>query len=153
MVPERVHEKLQKAVQKTLEEVAFIFTEPCENPEPISGQCVEATIAFFGKVPGRLVFRAPRHFAELLAANILGLEPEDATAGALAHEAVGELLNMVGGILLESWFGVFERYHLGIPKVKETQRNETHKEDRKNTYTVALTTEEEDRLEITAYFE
>jgi hypothetical protein len=81
MLPEVTSDSLLRVTQQTLEEAAFVFTEPQEEALPLSGRCLEVKLGFEAQSPGTLVLRAPWDFANTLAANLLGAEPEDQASG------------------------------------------------------------------------
>jgi hypothetical protein len=152
MVPENAKESLLQVVQHTLEEAAFVFTEPQETKVNMPGRCVQASLGFSGLAEGKLVIRAPRSFANLLAANLLGADPEDEATGQMSLAAMGELLNMIGGILIEVWFNALSGYHLGIPEIREIPDGNLPYSDGPAPCSVALTSEERYPIEICAYF-
>jgi two-component system, chemotaxis family, chemotaxis protein CheY len=82
-----------------LETVAFMFCEPLPNDPPPapSGEFFRARMAFAGAVSGVMTLTVPRLLAVDMAANALGVEPDDALA--IRHDAdiVGELLNITCG--------------------------------------------------------
>jgi CheY-specific phosphatase CheX len=109
---------LQESLVCVLEEAAFVFTEPAESAPLFSGDLVRAEIAFEGAVKGNISFAVPSEIGETFAANLMAEEPGSPEVREHASEAVGEILNMVAGILLESWLGEEARYHLGTPRVR-----------------------------------
>jgi hypothetical protein len=115
-VSEPSAEALAETLGQTLEEAAFIFTEPQERPPPFRGDVIEARIDYRGPHAGELLLTADGSLASTLAANLLGEEEGEASA-ARAPDAVGELLNMVLGIWVQRLFGDQVRCALGVPKI------------------------------------
>ncbi|HEY7726017.1 MAG TPA: chemotaxis protein CheX, partial [Anaeromyxobacteraceae bacterium] len=90
---------LAETLGATLEEAAFVFTQPEESPPPFAARVLEARIGFSGPSAGELRLVADPSLARTLAANLLG-EEEGAGLEARAPDALGELLNMVIGALV-----------------------------------------------------
>ena len=104
-------------VRQILEEAAFIFAEPAEDDAPLESPTIRAHLDFHGPRGGRLLLNASPEFAVLLAANLLGVEPDEPDALARRQGAVGEILNMIAGALMETLFGDEVTVHLGIPEI------------------------------------
>jgi hypothetical protein len=152
MVPENAGEGLLQVAQHILEEAAFIFTELRQPFTSISGPCVQASLEFTGPTAGRLIVRAPRACAELLATNLLGAEAGDQVIDQMAGAAMGELLNMIGGILMDVWFKAKEGYHLGIPEIRDRSEGVINDPQGLSHHAIVLVTEEQYLLEIHVYF-
>jgi two-component system, chemotaxis family, chemotaxis protein CheY len=82
-----------------LETVAFMFCEalPSEPTPAASGDFFRARMAFSGVVSGVITLTVPRLLAVEMAANALGIEPDDALAARHDADIVGELLNITCG--------------------------------------------------------
>lgn len=102
------------AFQSTLEEAAFLFSEPTDTAlatdEPIA-----ATLALSCPGHHELLLVVGPDLATLLAANLLGVEPDSPTAADASIDAVGELLNVASGVFVEAWLGPGTHYELGTP--------------------------------------
>ena len=61
-----------------------------------------------------------KDFCIELAANMLGLEPVDEAAERAALDALGELLNVICGVLIEAWQGPDSTLRMGVPEVRQT---------------------------------
>jgi CheY-specific phosphatase CheX len=96
------HDALIEAVTTTLEEAAFLFPEICDEPTiaHVDGPWVAASLAFGSTMCGVLRFAVSQPLAIEMASNLLGIEPDDAMAVEKSHEAVGEMLNMIGGAVI-----------------------------------------------------
>jgi hypothetical protein len=114
---------LAETLGSTLEEAAFVFAEPEERPSPFAGRTLEARIGYRGPSAADLALVADATLAATLAANLLGEEEGEATAGRSA-DALGELLNMVVGAWAVRLFGEETRCRLGVPRVREVTRAE-----------------------------
>jgi hypothetical protein len=102
-----------------LEEAAFLFCEPMEEPMAWPDRLIEARISFSGPRRGVMRLRVTEAFGIELAANLLGIEPGDEDAGVQARAAVAEMLNIVCGALVAEWFGTGQVCQLGIPEIAE----------------------------------
>ena len=102
---------------RIFEEAAFLFTEPGQAPGREARDPLEATLEFGGPGAGEIRLSTDREVAVLIAANMLGLEKDDPEAAESAEQALGELLNVLGGSLMVDLFGTREVCHLGIPRV------------------------------------
>ena len=88
---------LLECLVEALQTFAFVAAEPPQGPVPAPAAADLYTLRFQGADSGELQLAAPRAFGCLMAANLLGLEPESEEAKASTGDAVGELANMVGG--------------------------------------------------------
>jgi hypothetical protein len=93
-------ELLLEALAEALETMAFICPEPAseEPPPPAESECL--SIRWSGCRRGELQLATTRRFGELLAANILALEPGTPEAAQRAADALKELCNITAGALL-----------------------------------------------------
>jgi len=107
--PEDALEKdwLLELFAAVLESVAFMFLvahDDAEDPPP-PGEFFRSRMSFSGAVSGVLSLTVPRMLAAQMAANAMGIEPDDPVA--LSHDAdiVGELLNITCGHVVEALAG------------------------------------------------
>lgn len=68
---------------------------------------------------GTLRFRCSSDFSILLAANLLGIDPQDEDAEAKAKDAVKEFMNIICGQLVTAIHGSNEVFDLTIPQIRE----------------------------------
>ncbi|MBK8229350.1 MAG: hypothetical protein IPK72_01935 [Candidatus Eisenbacteria bacterium] len=114
-------EKINATICDVLERLAFMFgdaTDKDELPEP-QGACFEASIRYGGASEGALTVIGPRELSPVLAANVLGLDPDDEVALARSDDAIKELLNVACGHLLSELAGDGPVFDLGAPTIKE----------------------------------
>ncbi len=116
MQPTCTEEMLLTTAQMILEEAAFVFAEPVEEPTPWSEDPMMGTILFHGSRPGTLTVVASKDFCLALAANLLGDETENLSLESEGLGALGETLNMMCGTLTTRIFGDQEVCELGIPE-------------------------------------
>ena len=108
---------LRTTVHAVFEAAAFALVD---GPDPAAPWCagddlLTAHVRFEGPFTGIVSLSMPAALARELAANMLGLEPEDTEAGARGRDCVGELLNMVCGNLLPRLAGAVPAFDIGAP--------------------------------------
>ena len=109
-----------------MEQMAFMFAEAAEEEEaPSMGDTglVQAVMGFEGPFHGTLELVVPRAICEELAANVLGLEPDDEMVTHAPFDALKELLNITCGNLLTALAGETPVFDLTIPEVKQLEGN------------------------------
>jgi CheY-specific phosphatase CheX len=111
---------LGRTVIGILEEAAFLFCEPLDDPKtlPVAPEVFVAALDFRGAFAGNILLSAPSDVTLELAANLLGLEPDSPEVGGKGADALGEMLNIIGGALLKEWFGASSDFEMGIPEVR-----------------------------------
>lgn len=116
-MPEPTPELLTDILGSVLQESAFIFAEPDDEPPAWEGEVLIARIAFESTRGGTLrIFTTPDGAAEI-AANMLGIDPGD-EAMENARPAFSELLNVLGGAFLTRYFGTAVPSQLGLPSTE-----------------------------------
>lgn len=110
-------ELVEGIASRILEETAFVFVE--EGATATGGIDLAVAIDFVGPKQGRIVLASTRTLAAEVAANMLGLDPDepDSVADTDAEGALAELLNIFAGSLVCELFGSQTVCHLGIPSV------------------------------------
>ncbi|MDR0307227.1 MAG: chemotaxis protein CheX [Chitinispirillales bacterium] len=101
-----------------LEELAFLF---CDSNDASSvdlnqmkdTKCV--SMSFMGPTNGRLEIAAGQDLCLILAANMLGAEPDEEEAANHAVDALKEALNVVCGRFLTETFGEEAVFNLSAP--------------------------------------
>lgn len=86
---------------RVMEQFAFVFPEAVDlaSLPPHDGEVVYATLDFVGAASGEICVAAPMGLCVELAANVLGVEPDDDLARMRGADTLGEVLNMTGGHL------------------------------------------------------
>ncbi|MGC3998681.1 MAG: chemotaxis protein CheX [Anaeromyxobacter sp.] len=103
-----------------LQDTAFIFAEPSDEPEGWTPPVLVARIAFESTRGGTLRLATSMPAAVEIAANMLGLDMADAEAEEYGRAAVSELLNVIGGSFLTRYFGTEVPSQLGLPSTDLT---------------------------------
>ena len=100
-----------------LARMAFMFgdpTDPADLPAPAGG-AVQAAMTFGGARRGSLTLAAADGLCPELAANVLGLEPQEAQALERSGDAFQELLNVTCGHVLTVVAGESAVFDLDAP--------------------------------------
>jgi chemotaxis protein CheY-P-specific phosphatase CheC len=115
MNTELLKTSIESALQRVLEDAAFVFTEPAAGPVADIAQEIiaRAKLEVSGSFRGMFVLLAPVSLCEMLAREMTGDEDTDVTAG----ETLGELLNMTAGMTLEHALQGAGEWTLGVPIV------------------------------------
>lgn len=125
-MPESTSHAVQDVFCEVLESLAFLFGDPVAREElpPVDGPLIEASIGYLGPTRGRLTLLAPQSLASVLAANVLGVDEDDASAVEQGRDALGEIMNVTIGRLLTTMAGSAPVFDLTPPSVSDstTQR-------------------------------
>jgi len=146
-------EILGKVVAEVLEEASFIFTEPAEEIEPFDGGVIVALMGFDGPEKGKLVLAMGYDYAVEMAANLLGVEPDDPELEKKATGAVAEMLNMIIGVLMARVFGPEAVVNFTVPSVKTIDGPDYEKIRESATVAFSLLTEDMSKIEAAAFVE
>jgi CheY-specific phosphatase CheX len=140
---EQLEPALYQVVSDVLEQFAFMFTDPGEDDEFFfrDNQVLQARIVFSGPFSGALSMYATRSFCMQLAANVLGMEPEDLT-NEHAHDALKELVNVTCGDFLLHVSGKKTVFDLTVPKIRRLPAEDCT-EIRKRTGVIPVLVDEE----------
>ena len=112
---------------RVLEEAAFVFVEPAEEAPP-EGPLLRAQLRYVGRHAGELSLVMSERFAATVAASILGEEEGGEELTGDDRDALGEVLNMVAGVLAVELFGEDSRCALGLPVVARLAAEEHRRE-------------------------
>lgn len=112
-------EILTTIFSEVLADLAFMFTDEEPGDMTPGDRWLETTMGYRGRHTGVLRLRCTREFSMKLAANLLGLDTDDADTEHSAHDAVKELMNIVCGQFITAAFGTQELFNLTIPQVVE----------------------------------
>jgi hypothetical protein len=139
-------EALRKVLGRTLEDTAFIFTEPVEPSEWAEHPKIQASrLEYHGAPSGVMLLVVTPGFGVLLAANLLGMEPDDPGVAEGAIDAQKELLNIVGGVLQGEGL---EATDLGIPEMVELTLEQLEEHRTNATLSVTLLADAEFPLDF-----
>jgi hypothetical protein len=154
MSSEQAIAQLRESAITILRDAACVFAEEAAESggaEPLAGEVIEATIEFQAPEPGCVYLRVPTGLAAVLAANLLGGEPDDPASIQESAPAVAELLNMIGGTLMERRLTDRAAGHLGLPSVR-SWGDVSECPAPAGAATIALVTDEGDRVDLLLSF-
>ena len=120
-----LYQWLSEAAAEVLETMFFTSLAAEGEPAPaVTAPFVSVRLSFRGSPPGRLGLRVPVETGRRIAANFLGIEPDEA-ADSQIEDVVCELSNMVCGSVLSRLEGesVFELHH---PEIGPRERSSEH---------------------------
>jgi len=100
MLKTQANETLVVSVTEAFETMAFMLAMPPMDELPAPADSILVTMSFSGPVSGTVELCAPSDIAKLIAANIMGLEPDDETLSEKGLDAIKEMLNTTCGLLL-----------------------------------------------------
>jgi CheY-specific phosphatase CheX len=107
---------LADAISKVIEDLAMMAADPVNEVEDFAPD-LQGWIEFTGPVSGKLTIRCRESLAKTLAANLLGLTPEDMESNAVAWDALAELLNVVCGNLVSTLYDSEKSFTLTPPQI------------------------------------
>lgn len=137
---------LRQTACEVLEETAFVFAEPMESSISWKTAMIEVSIAFSGPVQGVMTLAATSEFGSSLAANFLGVEPEELAEGE-DEGSLAELSNILMGVVAEQWFSSAQ-CDFGLPKVRRLTPAEHEVTRAAATFSLSLETDEDENLEF-----
>ena len=91
---------LVESLSEALETMAFMMVMPPEEELPAPEQSIRVDMNFTGPVRGKVELMAGLDFTWNMAANVMGLDPDDEEAKSKGTDAFKELVNTVCGVLL-----------------------------------------------------
>ena len=137
-------ERLAAVLARTLEDAAFVLAEPVAGGAGgFDGEVLEARLAWSGGGEGELRLAVSPALAASLAANLLGVDE----APGRGEDALGELANMVAGVLVADVYGAASSPRLGLPRVARKAAAAHLGERAEAALAVALVEEEGRRIE------
>ena len=113
---------LTTVFSEVLANLAFMFTDGEQAEPDYEAEWVETVIGYEGPCTGTLRLRCTRPFTVLLAANLLGIDPEDERANTGADDAAKEFMNIVCGQLVTTVHGHDPVFNLTIPQLTQLSR-------------------------------
>ncbi len=112
---------LTATFSEVLANLAFMFRDDGPVEADPTDTWLETTIGYRGPESGALRLWCSRRFSTLLAANLLGVDPEDEDATSKKEDAVKEFMNIVCGQLVTAMHGVTAVFDLSIPQTMELE--------------------------------
>lgn len=100
-----------------IEQLAFMFGEAVEKDElpAIDTDFIHALVSFKGEMYGTVELIVPEGMCAEIAANVLGMDPNDATAVERGMDSLKELLNVTCGNLLTEIAGYEPVFEMSAP--------------------------------------
>jgi hypothetical protein len=114
---------VRDAFGSVIERTAFMFGESVGKEDLPIAQTpyVQASMCFRGPQRGVLSIATPRDACVQIAANVLGMEPEDPFVVQRAMDSIKEILNVTCGHILTSLAGERPVFDLSVPDVTDLE--------------------------------
>jgi CheY-specific phosphatase CheX len=141
-------QELEYIVVDILQEAAFVFAEPSESSGWEDESLLVARLGFKGPASGEMILSCNQSMATDFAANLLGVDPDDPDAVMRGSDALGEMLNIVGGTLLANWFGVNGDFEMEIPSVVELKTEAYTDQIKEFSLWLPLETDDGERIDV-----
>lgn len=108
---------------EVVEHLTFMFGEIVAKQEmPLGGRDFTlARMSFAGDLAGRLAVAVPADIKGEIAANILGLDPDDLQCRSMMDDALAEMLNVVCGHVIMALAGAGANFKLVAPETLELE--------------------------------
>ncbi len=112
-------EALSSTFLEIVEQLTFMFGEPADKQdmEVEDVDFTTASMSFTGDLPGSLTVVVDSSILLDIAANILGIEPEDVAPDTMMPDALGEMLNVICGHVIMALAGTDANFKLGPPTI------------------------------------
>ncbi|MBN1344757.1 MAG: chemotaxis protein CheX [Phycisphaerae bacterium] len=120
---------LPKIFSNILSDMAFMFVAEPDETAPAAKFTLKTRIGYSGPKSGTLELRCGGRFAAALAANLLGVEPNDSAADQGRLDALKELMNVVCGNFVTELYGADDLFELTIPEVTPVLPDEPDEPD------------------------
>jgi len=97
--------------------LAFMFGEPVDKSElaQTAAEYTMTSMEFSGAMEGQLALVVPEEMCAAIAANVLGVEPEEALEPARASDAIKEVLNVTCGHVVTAMAGERPVFRMSVP--------------------------------------
>ena len=121
-------EQLSKTFLGVVEQLTFMFGEwvPKADLEADGATFNRATMRFTGDIVGEISVAVPEEITADIAANILGLEPEDIESEEMRLDALAELLNVACGHVIMALAGNDTNFRLEAPTTGQIDEDTYH---------------------------
>ena len=115
---EQIKETLSRVAAETLEQLAFLFSFPEDEPGNTDfDSAVAARVLFTGLFSGALVITVSAQVLSELTANMLGVDCEEETTLGQKDDALKETINVICGNLLPPIAGKQAVFDIGSPEI------------------------------------
>lgn len=122
-------EQLSGTFLEVVEQLTFMFGEPIPKEElgAEGTEFVTAAMTFKGDLVGELTVSVPVEITAEIAANILGLEPEEVEPEDMRRDALAEMLNVVCGHVIMAMVGTDANFKLDSPVTSPVDEDQFNK--------------------------
>lgn len=139
-----LNDALLEGAKEVFETMIFMDIEKSsEQDQQIEGDTLLGSITFKGDLEGCLVIYCGEICAKTIAANMLGIEPDDQISEHDINDAIGEVTNMVMGSVKARLQDKFSNLNVSIPTVVRGQKIENSLGDGASEVSVKVNIEDE----------
>ncbi|MBO8130571.1 MAG: chemotaxis protein CheX [Candidatus Marinimicrobia bacterium] len=126
MLSDESKEIIKNAFYETIEKSAFMFGDEVdeEELEIEYDSFLLAFMTFKGEGRGKLSLIVPEKMCPEIAANFLGVEPDDEKVSSCAEDALKEILNVTCGHVLTDLKGKKAVFDLTVPQIKRIKKKD-----------------------------
>ncbi len=144
-----LNEALLEGTKEVFETMIFMDIEESSDPDQqIEGDTILGSITFKGDLEGCLTICCGGTCAKTIAANMLGIEPDDEISPYDIDDAIGEVSNMVMGSVKARLQDKFSNLNVSIPTVVRGQEIENSLGDCASKVSVKVNIEDEYAAEL-----
>ena len=121
------NEILLDSAKEVFETMIFMDVEQYNDADQsIEGESILGSITFKGDINGCMVVCCNQLCAKIIAANMLGMDPEDTIRKEDIYDAIGEVSNMVMGSIKARIHNYSDNINVSIPMVINGKEIETN---------------------------
>lgn len=113
----RLDETLASVAEQTFESLAFMFPMEDEAPADPARPRLTSAVPFSGPFGGSLAVTVDEAALPMLAANMLGLDPDSPPTRVQQEDALREMANVICGNLLPAIAGTEAVFYVGAPEI------------------------------------
>ena len=126
MIEQDANKIMDEVLAEVLEKQAFMFTDivPVEELVEAEELNYQAFMSFTGEFSGKITLVVTGSMSHEIAANILGVEPDEETSEASAKDSLKEILNVICGNFLTAVAGAEPEFDITIPEVANVRKTD-----------------------------
>lgn len=148
-----LNDALLEGAKEVFETMIFMDIEETSDPDHhIGGDNTLGLITFKGDIEGCLTICCDETCAKTIAANMLGIEPDEQISNHDIDDAIGEVTNMVMGSVKARLQDKFSNLNVSIPTVVRGQEIKNSLGDGANKVSVKVNIEDEYAAEMTLLY-
>lgn len=144
-----LNEALIEAVKEVFETMVFMSVEKADDSQRVEGNAIMGVITFQNGLKGCLTVYCNQLCAQMIAKNMLGLEPDEDIMDEDIKDAIGEVTNMVMGSVKARIQDNGHSLQVSIPTIVKGQEIENHLAEKEHSVVLKICVEDQYVAEIT----